>query len=44
MVDTSFFWLDFLEQMVPIIMLQHQPFQPDYVEDMYKNPVYQAMI
>ncbi len=43
-VANTFFWLDFQEQIVPIIMIQHQPFQPDLVEDMYKNLVYQAMI
>lgn len=40
----TFFWVDFKEQMVPIIMIQHQPFQPYPIEDIYKNLVYQAMI
>ncbi len=43
-VANTFFWLDFHEEMIPIIMLQHQPFQPEIVEDLYKNLVYQAMI
>jgi CubicO group peptidase (beta-lactamase class C family) len=39
----TFFWVDFQEQMIPIIMIQHQPFQPYPVESLYKNLVYQAM-
>lgn len=39
----TFFWVDFQEQMIPIIMVQHQPFQPYPIESLYKNLVYQAM-
>jgi CubicO group peptidase (beta-lactamase class C family) len=40
----TFFWIDYAEQMVPIIMTQYQPFMPIPIEDMYKNLVYQALI
>ena len=40
----TFFWVDFQEQVIPIIMIQHQPFQPYPIEDIYKNLVYQAMV
>ncbi len=43
-VANTFFWLDFQEQMIPMIMIQHQPFQPELIEDLYKNLVYQAML
>jgi CubicO group peptidase (beta-lactamase class C family) len=43
-VANTFFWLDFQEEMIPIIMIQYQPFQAYNIEDVFKNLVYQAMI
>jgi CubicO group peptidase (beta-lactamase class C family) len=40
----TFFWIDFVEEMIPIIMIQYQPFMPFPIEDMYKNLVYQALV
>ncbi len=40
----TFFWIDFAEQMIPLIMIQYQPFMPCPIEDTFKNLVYQAMI
>jgi CubicO group peptidase (beta-lactamase class C family) len=40
----TFFWIDFQEQIIPVIMIQHMPFQPYPIEDIFKNLVYQAMI
>jgi CubicO group peptidase (beta-lactamase class C family) len=40
----TFFWVDFQEELTPLIMLQHMPFQPYPIEDIYKNLVYQALI
>ncbi len=40
----TFFWVDFKEQIIPMIFIQHLPFSPLPIEDMYKNLVYQAMI
>ncbi len=40
----TFFWIDFQEQMIPIIMLQLLPFQATVYEDCFKNLVYQAMV
>jgi CubicO group peptidase (beta-lactamase class C family) len=40
----TFFWIDFVEEMIPIIMIQYQPFMPFPIEDMFKNLVYQALV
>jgi CubicO group peptidase (beta-lactamase class C family) len=40
----TFFWIDYAEQMVAIIMTQYQPFSPFPLEDMFMNLVYQALV
>jgi CubicO group peptidase (beta-lactamase class C family) len=40
----TFFWVDFQEQVIAMIMTQYQPFAQYPLEDMFKNLVYQAMI
>ncbi len=40
----TFVWIDFAEEMVPIIMIQYQPFMPIPIEDTFKRLVYQSLI
>jgi CubicO group peptidase (beta-lactamase class C family) len=40
----TFFWIDFAEAMIPILMIQYQPFMPFPIEDLFKNLVYQALL
>jgi CubicO group peptidase (beta-lactamase class C family) len=40
----TFFWVDFQEQVIAIIMTQYQPFAQYPLEYIFKNLVYQAMI
>lgn len=40
----TFFWIDYVEEMIPIIMTQYQPFSPFPIEDEFRNLVYQALV
>jgi CubicO group peptidase (beta-lactamase class C family) len=39
----TFFWIDFKEQLIAILMTQHQRYQPD-LESIFRDLVYQALI
>ncbi|MGE5224936.1 MAG: serine hydrolase domain-containing protein [Omnitrophica WOR_2 bacterium] len=40
----TYFWIDFQEQIIAMILIQYQPFQPHPIEDIFGNLVYQALI